>query len=103
MAIPGNGYSGLAASNWDLGRGDTSNWSDRAFYLEVIQGYGQPALELGCGTGRLLLDYLQQGIDIEGIDFSPEMIAICRAKAEKLNISPNLYQQKMETLDLRRS
>src|SRR3954467_598417 len=103
MTQIGNGYSGLAVSNWDLSRGDTSNWSDRAFYLGIIQQYGQPVLELGCGTGRLVIDYLQQGIDIDGMDFSGEMLTICRAKAEKLGLSPHLYQQTMETLDLPRS
>ena len=103
MTIYGNGYSGLAASTWDIWRDDTSKWSDRFFYLDIIQRYGQPVLDLGCGTGRLLLDYLQEGIDIDGMDNSAEMIAICRAKAEKLNLSPNLYQQNMEALDLPRT
>jgi ubiquinone/menaquinone biosynthesis C-methylase UbiE len=103
MTTLGNGYSGLAASTWDVWRADTSNWSDRAFYLEIIQQHGQPALELGCGTGRLVLDYLQQGIDIDGMDFSVEMLDICRAKAQKRGLSPNLYQQTMEALDLPRS
>lgn len=34
-----------------------------------------------CGTGRLLLDYLAQGIDIDGVDNSPEMLALCRPDA----------------------
>jgi hypothetical protein len=33
----------------------------------------------------------------------PEMLAICRAKAEKLGLSPTLYQQNMESLDLPRT
>jgi hypothetical protein len=35
----------------------------QSFYLKLIQTYGQPALDGGCGTGRLVLDYLAQGID----------------------------------------
>ena len=31
------------------------------------------------------------------------MLAICRAKAKKMGLSPTLYQQRMETLDLPRS
>ncbi len=96
-------YSGLIASTWDLWRDDTANWSDRAFYLEIVRQYGPPAVDIGCGTGRLVLDYRQLGIDMDGVDNSPEMLAICRAKADKLNLSPNLYQQNMETLDLPRT
>ncbi len=103
MTTPRNGYSGLAASTWDLWRDDTSGWVDRFFYLQIIQQYGQPVLDIGCGTGRLILDYLQEGIDIDGMDNSAEMIALCRAKAETLGLSPNLYQQNMEALDLPRT
>lgn len=95
-------YRGLLAETWDLLRGDTTNWPDRLFYLELIERYGQPVLDIGCGTGRLLLDYSKQGIDIDGVDNSPEMLALCRAKANQLDIKPNLYQQYMEKLDLPR-
>jgi ubiquinone/menaquinone biosynthesis C-methylase UbiE len=90
MKPPQYEYQGLMAEAWDVLRGDTSNWSDRHFYLAAIQNYGQPVLDVGCGTGRLLLDYLQQGIDIDGVDNSPAMLAICRRKAEDLKLKPGL-------------
>jgi ubiquinone/menaquinone biosynthesis C-methylase UbiE len=74
-------YRGLMASTWDLLRGDTSDWPDRFFFLDLIGQYGQPALDIGCGTGRLILDYMSQGLDVDGVDVSPEMLAICRDKA----------------------
>lgn len=90
------------AQAWDVLRGDTSNWPDRAFYLDVIEKYGQPALDVGCGTGRLLLDYLQEGIAIDGVDNSRDMLKLCREKARALKLKPNLTEQYMETLELRR-
>lgn len=95
-------YRGLMASTWDLLRGDTSRWEDRFFYLEMIEQYGQPALDVGCATGRLLLDYLQHGIDIDGVDISPEMLALCTEKAGKMGLNPTLYLQAMENLALPR-
>lgn len=95
-------YRGFLASTWDLLRGDTSDWSDRPFYKNSILQSGQPALDIGCGTGRLLLDYLADGIDIDGVDNSPEMLALCREKAQKLGLHPRLYQQSMEALDVPR-
>ncbi|MEX0683743.1 MAG: class I SAM-dependent methyltransferase [Dehalococcoidia bacterium] len=95
-------YRGMLASAWDLLRGDTSQWPDRAFYREVIARYGEPALDVGCGTGRLLLDYLADGLDAEGVDNSPEMLALCREKASARGLNPAVYQQQMESLDLPR-
>lgn len=95
-------YRGLMAESWDLFRGDTSRWADRFLYLDLIAEYGEPALDVGCGTGRLLLDYLQQGIDIDGVDNSPEMLALCRQKAATLALTPTLFQQRMDQLALPR-
>lgn len=95
-------YHGLMADAWDLLRGDTSGWKDRPFYLELIRRFGEPALDVGCGTGRLLLDYLAEGIEIDGIDVSPDMLAVCRAKASALGLEPTLYEQAVEDLQLPR-
>lgn len=95
-------YRGMMAQNWDLFRGDTSNWDDRHFYLKLIHESGVPVLDVGCGTGRLLLDYLSLGVDIEGMDNSPEMLDLCRQKAAAMNLKPTLYQNTMESMRLPR-
>lgn len=95
-------YVGLMAEAWDALRGDTSDWDDRHFYLDIVRDRGEPVLDVGCGTGRLLLDYLQQGIDIDGVDNSAEMLALCRRKAAGLGLTPNLHLQSMVDLDLPR-
>src|SRR5207344_277757 len=99
---PAYEYHGLMAEAWDLLRGDTSGWDDRPFYLELIRRFGEPTLDVGCGTGRLLLDYLAEGIEIDGVDVSPDMLAVCRAKASALGLDPTLYEQAVEDLQLPR-
>lgn len=95
-------YFGLMVQYWDLLRGDTSRWADRFMWLDIIQKYGQPVLDVGCSSGRLILDFLSQGIDVDGVDISPEMIALCESNAKKKNLSPKLYTQSMTDLDLPR-
>ncbi len=59
-------------------------------------------LDVGCGTGRIVLDLLAQGIDTDGVDNSPEMLALCRGKARMAGLKPQLFEQTMETLELPR-
>ena len=63
---------------------------------------GQPALDLACGTGRLLLPYLRDGLDVDGADVSADMLALCREAAEREGLSPRLYAQAKHELDLPR-
>ena len=71
-------YRDLIATTWDLLRSDISHWPDKFFYRDFITLKIEPVLDVGCGTGRLLLDYMADGIDIDGVDNSPEMLALCR-------------------------
>ena len=95
-------YYGLMVQYWDLLRGDTSRWADRFMWLDIIQKYGQPVLDVGCSSGRLILDFLSQGIDVDGVDISPEMIALCEANAAKKRLTPKLHNQSMTELSLPR-
>lgn len=95
-------FSGYVAQFWDLLRGDTTDSPDRTFFLELIRSKGDPVLDVGCGTGRLLLDFLDHGFDVDGIDVSPEMLEICEEKADLRGIAIDVYEQSMEHLDLPR-
>lgn len=79
-------YTDLMALAWDPLRGDTSTWPDRALFRSLIEEVGQPVLDIGCGTGRLLLDYLAQGIDIDGLEISPDMVGLLHARAAELGL-----------------
>ena len=68
----------------------------------VVSGARGRTLEVGCGTGRLLLEYLADGLDVDRIDNSPEMLEICAEKARQSSLTVNLYAQGMEQLDLPR-
>jgi SAM-dependent methyltransferase len=97
-------YVGLMALAWDALRGDTSGWPDRTFYLDLVRERGEPVLDVGCGTGRLLLDFVGQGIDVDGVEISEEMLAICRSKAAAagVDVAGRLFGQAMEAMDLPR-
>ncbi len=70
-----------AAASYDTDP-DTSQRRDvsaTVAFLEQLAG-GGPALELAIGTGRVALPLAARGIRVDGIDFSPAMVARLRAK-----------------------
>ncbi len=56
---------------------------DVAFFVEAAQANGGPVLEIGCGTGRILIPTARAGIPITGIDLSPHMLDICERRLEQ--------------------
>jgi SAM-dependent methyltransferase len=54
--------------------------SDAAFYVDAAKRSGGPVLEVGCGTGRVLLPTAEAGIEITGIDLSEDMLDVCRRR-----------------------
>ena len=57
------------------GRDDTAFWETMAAAAD-----GGPVLELGCGTGRVLVPLARAGVEITGLDLSAEMLERCRAR-----------------------
>lgn len=53
---------------------------DLPFWRSMAEKFGSPVLELGCGTGRVILDLANSGYKIEGIDYDPAMLSIARSK-----------------------
>ena len=92
-------YEGLLARNYDaLYDVMRSSSSDAAYYRERARESGGPVLELGCGTGRVLLPIAALGIPCVGVDPSAAMLAVLRAKNPPPNVE--LMQGRMETFDL---
>jgi SAM-dependent methyltransferase len=56
---------------------------DLSFWSDLVRQRGGPVLELGCGSGRVLLHLAREGFETTGVDSSPEMIALARRRLEK--------------------
>ncbi|MBC7834573.1 MAG: class I SAM-dependent methyltransferase [Phycisphaerales bacterium] len=95
-------YEGLVAEVYDLWFPEGARFDDEPFFRRrIIEGNG-PALDVACGTGRLLVPYLRDGLDVDGTDLSPDMLRICRAKAAQHGLEPTLYEQAMQETNLPR-
>jgi SAM-dependent methyltransferase len=54
--------------------------TDVLFYVGEADKMHGTVLELGCGTGRVLLPMARAGHTVVGLDGSPQMLARCKAK-----------------------
>jgi SAM-dependent methyltransferase len=92
-------HHGLMARHWAE---NNTTGPEIAYYQRKIEQYGQPALDAGCGTGRLLIPFLRAGLDVDGIDISADMLAYCQKAAEREGFKPHLYHQALHQLDVPR-
>lgn len=104
MKIKENGYEQSAAF-YD----HTPLYSERndvEFYLDLTGKTGESVLELGCGTGRILIPLARAGYSITGIDSSEKMLDVCRRKLEDESSDTRekitLIQGDMRDFDLER-
>ncbi|MBN1889856.1 MAG: class I SAM-dependent methyltransferase [Thermoflexales bacterium] len=75
---------------------------DLPVYLGFAQRTGGPVLELGCGTGRVLLALACEGLEVTGVDHSPAVLSLARRKLERDGLSGPvaLVQADVRDLDL---
>ncbi len=72
------------------------NRPDVAFFVEAAKESGGPVLEVGCGTGRVLIPTARAGIEIVGLDLSPHMLNVCRNCLMK---EPRDVQSKIQLVE----
>lgn len=65
---------------------------DLDFYLGMCRSSPGKVLELGCGTGRVLIPAAREGCDIVGLDLSEHMLTECR---KKLQAEPREVQERV--------
>lgn len=95
----GNGlYSGLDAEFYDeLLDGEID---DLPFWRSLISEPDLRVLEVGCGTGRILLPLLREGFHLDGMDSSANMVRLLREKAVDQTLKADIRIQRMEELDM---
>ena len=80
--------------------------NDVQFFVDQAREADGAVLEIGCGTGRVLIPTAQAGIEIWGLDASANMLAKCRQKlaAEHSDVRSRvqLHEGDMRTFELGR-
>lgn len=88
-------YSSLEALLHDAFWAEEGEPAELALLDELLREHPGLSLEVGCGSGRLLLPLLQKDHEVEGLDLSPDMLALCRRAAAELSLDPVLHEADM--------
>ncbi len=92
-------YSSLEALLHDAFWADEGEPLELRLLDELLREHPGLSLEIGCGSGRLLLPLLQKGHAVEGLELSSDMLAMCRKAAEDLTLEPVLHLGDMTVFD----
>ena len=76
---------------------------DAEVYVALARAIGEPVLELGCGTGRILSALLAAGVDADGLELDPSMAAAgARRLASEGHAAARIKRGDMRTFALER-
>ncbi|MCI0685530.1 MAG: class I SAM-dependent methyltransferase [Gemmataceae bacterium] len=75
---------------------------DVEFYLGLARAANGPILDLACGTGRMMLRCLEAGLDVEGVDLSPALLARLQQKAATRGLKARVAVANMTAFALPR-
>lgn len=73
---------------------------DIEYYRDRLKNCKGRILEPMVGSGRVLIPLLDAGLTVDGVDYSPEMLASCRQRCAERGLSANLYRSDLQTLSL---
>lgn len=78
---------GTIADRYDFITGFLSYGQDRRWKRRLIReaslGHGQRVIDLACGTGDIALQAAARGATVIGLDITPRMVELARAKAKR--------------------
>jgi len=84
MTEPSALYDSFIAEYYDHSPILVRRTEDIAFYCAMAKRYGEPVLELGCGTGRITMAIAEAGCHVVGLDVSRKMLERAVEKRARL-------------------
>ena len=93
-------YQTLSAEFYDLSKPKPFK-EELDFYKSRLGGQQEwKILDAMCGTGRLLIPLLKNGLNIHGLDISQTMLDRCQAASDVINLKPVLYLGSIDSINL---
>lgn len=96
-------YGSLCTEVYDLSKPLGYSFGDVEYYQERLNNIQGRALEVGCGSGRVLIPLLQAGYLVDGLDNSREMLDSCRSRCADQGLTSQLHKEEMHNFQLEQS
>lgn len=90
-------YLSLEAEFHDAFWAEDDDASEVGLMADFLKAHPGRSLEIGSGSGRLLFPLLEQGFQVEGLELSSDMLALCREAGEEKGLSPKLHHGDMSS------
>jgi SAM-dependent methyltransferase len=93
----------ISAKYYDGAYSAMNDLVDIPFYLDLAKRIAGHVLEIGCGTGRILLPIARAGIEVHGVDNSGPMLSVLkeRLSREMLTVRERVSLQAGDMRDFR--
>jgi hypothetical protein len=91
-----NRYGSLASLAYQLDKPVGRSFGDVEFYLAALEGSSGTVLEPAVGNGRVMVPLLEAGVQLEGFDASPEMLALCAQNCAAHGLPAPVSQLRFE-------
>ena len=70
------------------------------YYVNLLQKYKGPMLEINCGTGNILVKLQEMGIRCDGLDASVSQLKMCSEKLISLGLEAQLFNTDFSDFNL---
>jgi len=90
----------LDGRHYDAKVGSRKRFEDIPFYLNKAKEYGEPVLELACGTGRVTIPIAKNGISITGLDLLNTMLKEAKKKSKETGVKIDWIEGDMTNFNL---
>lgn len=91
-------YLNLCTQVYDLSKPAPPIESYNFYRDYALEAHG-PILEPMCGTGRFLLPFIEEGLNVHGFDASDFMLEALHSKAQAKNLQPRVWKNFVNELN----
>jgi SAM-dependent methyltransferase len=94
-------YGELCTEVYDLTKKIGQSFGgDIEYYRDKLKNCKGLILEAMVGSGRVIIPLLESGLNVEGVDYSHEMLESCRQHCNEFELKPKLYESNLQDLSL---